>query len=100
MGREPVPGPYTPVAQQLAVLSGKASAVGAATGLLPEGSGSVAALPASAPAPTPQAMAQAERPIGTPAPAATAPAPTYADPRLNRSGQIREEFNKSGEWRK
>ncbi len=100
MGREPVPGPYTPVAQQLAVLSGKGGAAAAATGLLPEGSGSLAPLPASAPAPTPQAMAQAERPIGTPAPAATAPAPTYADPRLNRSGQIREEFNKSGEWRK
>ncbi|MGB3847853.1 cell wall hydrolase [Sphingopyxis sp. YF1] len=97
LGREPVPGPYTPVAQQLAVLSGKGAGIDAA--LFPEGSGAAAPLPATAAAPTPQAMTQAERPIGTPAaPAATAPA--YADPRLNQSGQIREEFNKSGEWRK
>lgn len=98
LGREPVPGPYTPVAQQLAVLSGKGAA-GIDAALFPEGSGAAAPLPATAAAPTPQAMTQAERPIGTPAaPAATAPA--YADPRLNQSGQIREEFNKSGEWRK
>ncbi len=98
LGREPVPGPYTPVAQQLAVLSGKGGA-GIDAALFPEGSGAAAPLPATAAAPTPQAMTQAERPIGTPAaPAATAPA--YADPRLNQSGQIREEFNKSGEWRK
>ncbi|HZG33915.1 MAG TPA: cell wall hydrolase, partial [Sphingopyxis sp.] len=98
LGREPVPGPYTPVAQQLAVLSGKGGA-GIDAALFPEGSGAAAPLPATAAAPPPQAMTQAERPIGTPAaPAATAPA--YADPRLNQSGQIREEFNKSGEWRK
>jgi hypothetical protein len=98
LGREPVPGPYTPVAQQLAVLSGKGGA-GIDAALFPEGSGAAAPLPATAAAPTPQAMTQAERPISTPAaPAATAPA--YADPRLNQSGQIREEFNKSGEWRK
>lgn len=99
LGREPVPGPYTPVAQQLAVLSGKGGA-GAAAGMLPEGSGTLAPLPNTATAPTPQAMAQADRAAGTPAAPATTPAPTYADPRLNQSGQIREEFNKSGEWRK
>ena len=36
-------------------------------------------------------------------PATTAPpvaaAPTYTDPRLNQSGQVREEFRKSGEWK-
>ncbi|MBL8650801.1 MAG: cell wall hydrolase [Sphingopyxis sp.] len=95
LGREPVPGPYTPVAQQLAVLRGQG---GAATGMLPVGSGTLAPLPNVAAAPTPQAMAQAERPIGTPAAAPAAPAKTYADPRLNQSGQVREEFNKSGEW--
>ncbi|HMP45025.1 MAG TPA: cell wall hydrolase [Sphingopyxis sp.] len=97
MGREPAPGPYTPVAQQIAVLSGKGGV--AATAMLPEGSGTIAPLPNSAPAPTPQAMAQQQdRPVG----ALTTPAaaPAYADPRLNQSGQVREEFSKSGEWKR
>ncbi len=97
LGREPVPGPYLPVADQLA-----ARAKGAApTALLPEGSGSVTApLPDVAPAPMPNAMAQTNRDIGSPVPGAqpAAPAPTYTDPRLNQSGQIRDEFQNSGEW--
>ena len=32
--------------------------------------------------------------------AAPIPAPTYADPRLNQSGQVREEFRGSGEWKR
>lgn len=95
LGREPVPGPYLPVAQQLAILKGQGVAP---TGLLPEGSGTLAPLPNVAPAPTPQAMAQGERAIGTPVATPAAPAKTYADPRLNQSGQVREEYNKSGEW--
>lgn len=94
LGREPVPGPYLPVAQQLAILRGGAAA--AMPGALPESG--AALLPASAPAPTPQAMAQG----WTAAPSAPAqpqaPAATYTDPRLNQSGQIRDEFQKSGEW--
>jgi len=40
-------------------------------------------------------------PSAAPAPAAQAPItapPAYADPRLNRSGEVRDEFRKSGEW--
>lgn len=97
LGHEPVPGPYLPVAQQLAALRGGGAA--ASTGLLPEGSGALSApLPDVAPAPTPNAMAQQRRDIGTPVAAAPPTAPTYADPRLGQSGQIREEFKGSGEW--
>jgi hypothetical protein len=94
MGREPVPGPYLPIAQQVA-----ASAKDAAPAALPE-AGIAAPLPNVAPAPTPSAMAQQGRDIGTPVAAArqASPAPTYADPRLNQSGQIRDEFKGSGEW--
>ena len=87
LGREPVPGPYLPVGA-------------AATGLLPEGSGTVEPLPNVAPAPIPSAMAAQDRGIGTPAAPAAAPAQTYTDPRLNQSGQIREEFKGSGEWKR
>ncbi|MGV3730800.1 MAG: cell wall hydrolase [Sphingopyxis sp.] len=94
-GREPVPGPYLPVAQQLAILKGQGIAPGA--GPLPALTGAAAALPDVAPAPLPGALAPA-----TPgAPAAAAPAaPSYTDPRLNQSGQIRDEFSKSGEWKR
>lgn len=44
----------------------------------------------------PQAMAQTGTAAATPTP--SAPPPAYTDPRLNQSGQIREEFRKSGEW--
>lgn len=94
-GREPVPGPYLPVAQQLAILKGQGIAPGA--GPLPALTGAAAPLPDVAPAPLPGALTPA-----TPgAPAAAAPAaPSYADPRLNQSGQIRDEFSKSGEWKR
>ncbi len=91
-GREPVPGPYLPLAQQLAILKGQGLAPGA--GAAPMLTGPAAPLPDVAPAPLPGAMTL---------PATTAPpvaaAPTYTDPRLNQSGQIREEFRKSGEWK-
>lgn len=103
-GREPVPGPYLPVAQQLAILSGRAPAGAASTALLPPGSGSVTAPlvpPIATAAPTPAAMGSAP----TTAPVATprrAPAPEakrdYVDPALSQSGQIRDEFRGSGEW--
>lgn len=93
-GREPVPGPYLPLAQQLAILKGQGLAPGA--GPAPMLTGPAAPLPDVAPAPLPGALSPA-----VPAPSA-APAvapPTYTDPRLNQSGQIREEFSKSGEWK-
>ena len=94
LGREPVPGPYLPLAQQLAILKGQGVAPGA--GPVPALTGPAATLPNVAPAATPATMATAN-PVAPPA-AVQAP-PTYADPRLNQSGQIREEFSKSGEWK-
>ena len=47
-------------------------------------------------APTPGAVAQQN---ATPVASAPTPPPTaYTDPRLGQSGQVREEFRKSGEW--
>ena len=91
-GREPVPGPYLPLAQQLAILKGQGLAPGA--GPAPMLAGPAASLPDVAPAPLPGAMTS---PATVPPPPAAAP--TYTDPRLNQSGQIREEFSKSGEWK-
>lgn len=94
-GREPVPGPYLPVAQQLAILKGQGIAPGA--GPVPALADAAAPLPGAAPAPLPGTMA----PTAPQPPAAAAPAaPTYTDPRLNQSGQIRDEFAKSGEWKR
>lgn len=93
LGHEPVPGPYLPVAGQLAALRGN----GTAAGLPPiDGAIQPAPLPGGAAAPMPQAMAQTGTAAATPTP--SAPPPAYTDPRLNQSGQIREEFRKSGEW--
>ena len=96
LGREPVPGPYLPVAQQLAILRGGAVAP---TGLLPDGSSALSApLPNVAPAPIPGAMTPSAAPA---APPLTSPPPlAYTDPRLNQSGQVREEFRGSGEWKR
>ncbi len=63
---------------------------------MPVLAGPAAPLPDTAAAPLPGAMAPAA-PILPPPAAPTAP--TYADPRLNQSGQIREEFRGSGEWK-
>ena len=91
LGREPVPGPYLPVAQQVAILRGGAAIP---TGLAVD-TGVPAALPNVAAAPTPGAMATPNIAPVVPAPAAP---PAYNDPRLGQSGQVREEFSKSGEW--
>lgn len=93
LGREPVPGPYLPVAQQVAILRGGAVAP---MGVAVDAGGTPAApLPNVAAAPTPGAMAQQGPAPAVPAPAAP---PAYNDPRLNQSGQVRDEFSKSGEW--
>lgn len=92
-GREPVPGPYLPIAAQLAARAGR-----------PAGGVAGAADPATmatigtTPAPLPGAEA-APQPgfASTPAPAAASrPAPSYADPRLAGSGTVREEYKNSG----
>ena len=94
LGREPVPGPYLPVAQQLAMLK-KGPIPGAP--LLP--AAAVDPLPVGGPAPLPGTLSS---PAQTAAPSPSAPAaptpPAYSDPRLNQSGQVREEYQKSGEW--
>jgi hypothetical protein len=92
-GREPVPGPYLPLAQQLAILKGQGVPPGA--GPVPPLAGAAAPIPDAGPAPLPGAIA----PPPLAAPPAGPAAPTYTDPRLNQSGQIREEFRGSGEWK-
>lgn len=91
-GREPAPGPYLPVAQQLAIKSGRG---------LPVPPAAIAAmLPGAVPFPLaapPTAAIPAARPADGSAPAA-APRADYLDNRLNQSGQVREEFQRSGEW--
>lgn len=100
-GREPAPGPYLPIAQQLgAVVAAPTTPVPAAPGLtttppigpvlkgdaaLPQASAPVASVPVAPPRPAGQASA----------PAAAEP-PVYADPRLSGSGSIREEYRNSG----
>ncbi|MGR4892936.1 cell wall hydrolase [Sphingopyxis sp. LARHCG72] len=96
LGREPVPGPYLPLAQQLAILKGQGLAPGA--GPAPMLAGPAAPLPDVAAAPLPGTMAPAAPVV--PPPVAAPAAPTYADPRLNQSGQVREEFRGSGEWKR
>lgn len=94
-GREPVPGPYLPVAQQLAILKGQGIAPGSGPLIA---AGTAATLPDVAPAPTPQAMGAGGPGAAVPPPASAPAVPAYADPRLNQSGQVKEEFQKSGEW--
>lgn len=86
-GIEPTPGPYRPVALQLA---GKSAVPVAAVVDMPS---SAVASPSVASAPE---TAQASRRAAA-APAA-APEPEYRDPALARSGQIKDKFSSSGEW--
>jgi spore germination cell wall hydrolase CwlJ-like protein len=85
-GIEPTPGPYRPVALQLA---GK-SAAPAAVASVPF---SVAASPSMPTAPQPDVP---QRRVAAPPPAA--PEPEYRDPSLAKSGQIKDKFSTSGEW--
>jgi len=94
LGREPVPRPYLPLAQQLAILKGQGLPPGA--GPAPMLTGAAAPLPDTAAAPLPGTMAPA---APAPPPVAAPAAQTYTDPRLNQSGQVREEFRGSGEWK-
>lgn len=96
-GVEPQPGPYLPIAQQLAARAGRSNASAASppssTVIDPALAASgtpVAAMPTATPA----------QPGFTAAPAPTSlparPAPSYADPRLAGSGNVREEYRNSG----
>ncbi len=97
-GREPVPGPYLPIAAQLAARAGRSSP--ALSPLLP--ANAVAAPDAATMAAIGNAPAGtiATQPgfSGQVAPFAASPRaePRYNDPRLAGSGSVREEFRNSG----
>jgi len=109
-GREPQPGPYLPISDQLAARAGRSNPAVMLPATLP-GSTAIAPMPAgpvaSAVAPLPQNMPQTA-PIGMAAqPGFTAEAspppapranPSYADPRLAGSGSVREEYRSSGTY--
>lgn len=101
-GHEPAPGPYLPIADQLAARAGRSSpaltplptivastpdaAAMAAIAAAREGSAGVAAPVAAGPQPGFASAQRVEQP----------PARQYADPRLSGSGSIREEYRNSG----
>lgn len=92
-GSEPVPGPYMPVAEQLAVLSGRRGSSPVASPD-PATLATIGATPAPLPgAPIQPQPGSASPPLPAPAPRAQ---PSYADPRLAGSGTVREEFRNSG----
>ncbi len=99
-GREPAPGPYLPISSQLAARSGRP--VPAATDPLAGPLTGPAAMPGLATAAAGSGMTDAGRPAPLPA---TVPASTavpgaatmpYADPRLQTSGSVRDEYRTSG----
>ncbi len=103
-GVEPMPGPYLPIAAQLAARAGRANP--AITPAMPGAAG----VAGNADAATMAAIAAAGRAgiagagptVPAPAlganmaPATAAPSPQYADPRLNQSGTVRDEYRSSG----
>lgn len=112
-GREPLPGPYLPIAQQLAARAGRS--VTADTALATAATPVTTATPGAPDSAALAAIEAANRGGGgagvlsTPATAATAPAaqartaqtlaappPSYADPRLGQSGTVRDEYQNSG----
>jgi len=112
-GREPAPGPYLPIAAQLAARAGRtvpsavvpATAPAGVTPSAPAGApdaATVAAINAARNTPVVAAPAGTTAPINTPGfsqppvPVAAQPAANYADPRLNRSGTVRDEWRDSG----
>jgi hypothetical protein len=78
-GREPEPGPYLPIASQLAARAGRPDPLAASA--LPPADAAAMAAPA---------------PGFAPAPPVARPAPGYVDPRLAGSGSVREEYRNSG----
>lgn len=97
-GREPQPGPYLPIADQLAARAGRptdAALAAAATMPVPDMSVSAAT---TIPAPLPGTFTPQPGFASAPAAPAVPPraTPSYADPRLAQSGNIREEYRNSG----
>ena len=102
-GREPEPGPYLPIADQLAARGGRALP---ATGDPALAGGTVdpaalAAINAARNAPGAPVTSPAVPGFASNRPTAAVPAPSaapapYADPRLAGSGSVREEYRNSG----
>jgi hypothetical protein len=100
-GREPTPGPYMPVAQQLAIKAGRGlpTPLGPVAAPLPgTATFPVAAAPTAAMPTAPLPPVVTGPGLSPRAPAAPAPKADYLDSRLNQSGQVRDEFKGSGEW--
>ena len=105
-GREPVPGPYLPIAAQLVARAGRSSPALTPLPAMPAGTPDAAALAAIGRGPAglvpaaPVAAAPGQPaltgPIGTVAPSARVAEPRYNDPRLSGSGSVREEYRNSG----
>jgi hypothetical protein len=113
-GHEPAPGPYLPIAAQLAARAGRAApattlaplpgtidqaAMAAIEAARASAGTSTAATPGAVPASGPAvgaAAAAAVVPGFTPAAPPRSAPPTYADPRLAGSGSVREEYRNSG----
>lgn len=112
-GREPAPGPYLALADQLAARAGRAPLPGADPLALPGtvDPAAMAAIAAARAAATGAATGASTGAAGAAAPDITGPgfsgnrtvqadpgrpAPAYADPRLAGSGSVREEYRTSG----
>lgn len=95
-GVEPQPGPYLPIAAQLAARAGRAAPGAGVPGTtltdpaLATSGTPIAPLPGTA-APQPGFVSNPVAPAGPPR-----AAPAYADPRLAQSGSVREEYRNSG----
>lgn len=96
-GIEPTPGPYRPVALQIA---GKAAAIPSGVDSVP--GNAFDATQNSATTAPPQSLPKmpdlSARARLSSAPKATAQTPEYLDPNLAKSGQINEKFRNSGDW--
>lgn len=96
-GRETTPGPYLPIAQQLAARRGVPVADPALAAAGTVDPATLAAIAAAAPVGAPGAVSPLATAGDQPGATATAaPAPTYTDPRLAGSGTVREEYRNSG----
>lgn len=102
-GREPVPGPYLPIAEQLAARAGRnlpaLTPLPASVMAAPADPSALAAIGAATAGTVVPSVSGPQPGFSDPALAATGsprPSPTYADSRLNGSGTVRDEYRDSG----
>jgi len=99
-GVEPAPGPYRPIALQIAAKTALGATSVAEPVIDSRTQAAIDAARVSAAPPTPQTIRDF---TGNAAPAATAPrpaapTPAYRDPSLAASGQVKDRFRDSGQW--